>query len=108
MKKPKPEKESLRAEYDLRTLGNGVTGKYFQRATAGANLVLLDPDVAKVFPDAESVNRALRLLMEVAAAGNPVAQRKKPRTARPRQSGVPAKSAVSSRVVKSKGGTKRA
>ncbi len=53
----------MRPEYDLR---GGVRGKYYQRATAGTNLVLLEPDVARAFPDSNSVNRALRLLQEVA------------------------------------------
>jgi hypothetical protein len=41
-------------------LKGGVRGKYYKRAMAGTNLVLLDPDVARVFPDAKSVNQALR------------------------------------------------
>ena len=51
---------------DLRSLKGGVRGKYYQRAAAGTNLVLLEPDVARAFPDSTSVNRALRLLQEVA------------------------------------------
>jgi hypothetical protein len=57
----------LRPEYDLATLKGGVRGKYYKQASAGTNLVLLEPDVARVFPDSGSVNRALRLLQEVAA-----------------------------------------
>ena len=58
--------DDLRPEYDLARLKGGVRGKYHQRATAGTNLVLLEPDVARAFPDSNSVNRALRLLQEVA------------------------------------------
>ena len=58
--------DDLRPEYDLGRLKDSVRGKYYQRATAGTNLVLLEPDVARVFPDSNSVNRALRLLHEVA------------------------------------------
>jgi hypothetical protein len=58
--------DDLRPEYDLRTLKGGVRGKYYKQATAGTNLVLLEPDVARAFPDSGSVNRALRLLQEVA------------------------------------------
>jgi hypothetical protein len=47
-------------EYDLSTLKGGVRGNYCKRAPAGTNLVLLDPDVARIFPDAKSVNRTLR------------------------------------------------
>ena len=58
--------DDLRPEYDLSRLKGGVRGKYYKRATAGTNLVLLEPDVARAFPDSNSVNRALRLLQEVA------------------------------------------
>jgi hypothetical protein len=59
------EEDDLRPEYDLSKLKGGVRGKYVQRYKEGTNLVLLEPDVAEVFPDDESVNRALRLLMEI-------------------------------------------
>jgi hypothetical protein len=39
-----------------------VRGKYAERFARGTNLILLDSDVAEVFPDAESVNSALRAL----------------------------------------------
>lgn len=42
--------------------------RYYRQATAGTNLVLIEPELALVFPDAESVNRALRLLVEAAEA----------------------------------------
>ena len=38
----------------------GVRGKYYQQYRAGTNIVLLDPDVAKVFRDSVVVNQALR------------------------------------------------
>src|SRR5687767_12682179 len=60
-------KDELRPEYDLAKLKGGVRGKYYEQAAAGTNLVLLEPDVARAFPDSGSVNRALRLLQEVAA-----------------------------------------
>jgi hypothetical protein len=53
----------LRTEYDLSTLGRGVRGKYYSRAVAGTNLVLLEPDVAASFPDSRAVNEALRAQM---------------------------------------------
>lgn len=55
-----PEDEIL-PEYSLR---GGIRGKYAAQYAEGTNVVLLDPDVAEVFPDSESVNQALR---EVAA-----------------------------------------
>jgi hypothetical protein len=58
--------DDLRPEYDLTRLKGGVRGKYYKQAVAGTNLVLLEPDVARTFPDSNSVNRALRLLQEVA------------------------------------------
>ena len=58
--------DDLRPEYDLARLKGGVRGKYYKQAAAGTNLVLLEPDVARAFPDSTSVNRALRLLQEVA------------------------------------------
>jgi hypothetical protein len=58
----------LRPEYDLSKLKGGVRGKYYARARAGTNLVLIEPDLASVFPDTGSVNRALRLLADTAEA----------------------------------------
>jgi hypothetical protein len=58
--------DDLRPEYDLASLKGVVRGKYYKRAMAGTNLVLLEPDVARVFRDSDSVNRALRLLCDVA------------------------------------------
>jgi len=43
-------------------LKGGVRGKYYARAAKGTNLVLIDPDLANLFPDAEAVNRALRVI----------------------------------------------
>jgi hypothetical protein len=53
-----PDDEIL-PEYSLR---DGVRGKYAARYATGTNLVRLDADVAAVFPDSGSVNRALRAL----------------------------------------------
>ena len=55
--------DELRAEYDFSA---GVRGKHHLAYKAGTNVVVLDPDVAKAFPDASSVNQALRLLLELA------------------------------------------
>ena len=59
----------MRPEYDLSRLKGGVRGKYYKWAMAADNLVLIEPDLAKVFPGQESVNRALRLLLSAANAG---------------------------------------
>lgn len=62
----RPRRNDLRPEYDLSRLKRGVRGKYYKQAAAGTNLVLLDPDLTYGFPDSASVNRALRVLQDVA------------------------------------------
>ena len=57
--------DDLRPEYDLKRLKGGVRGKYYRQATAGTNLVLIEPDVLDVFPDGATVNQALRALAPV-------------------------------------------
>jgi hypothetical protein len=53
--------ETKRAEsFPCRT--RGVRGKYARRYAQGTNVVVLEPDVAKVFPSAEAVNDSLRAL----------------------------------------------
>jgi hypothetical protein len=64
-KKKKGADVDLLPEYDFSALKNGVRGKYAARFSAGTNLVLLSPDVAKYFPDEQSVNAALRTLIRV-------------------------------------------
>ncbi len=62
----KTESDELRPEYKLSTLKNKVRGKYAERYKDGTNVILLAPDVAAAFPDSDSVNAALRLLIDVA------------------------------------------
>jgi hypothetical protein len=59
-------KDDLRPEYDFSKLGKPARGKYAKEYQKGTNLVLLDKDVAKAFPDEKAVNDALRLLMNLA------------------------------------------
>ncbi len=49
----------MQANYDF---AGGVRGKYFRRYNRGANVVVLEPDVARVFSSPESVNESLRAL----------------------------------------------
>ena len=49
-------------EYDFK---GGVRGKYAARYAKGSNVVVLSPDVAKVFPDSTSANRALRAFVDM-------------------------------------------
>jgi uncharacterized protein len=70
MKKARATKQTddLRPEYNLFELGPMVRGKYYRQAVSGSNLILIEPELARVFPDSESVNRALRLLVKTAEA----------------------------------------
>lgn len=63
MNQAKQNPDELRPEYDF---SGGVRGKHHAAYKQGTNVVLLDSDVAKAFPDSSSVNRALRLLLEIA------------------------------------------
>jgi len=56
------DEHDLLPEYDFR---GGARGKYARRFSEGTNLVLLDADVRREFPSAESVNAALRFLIQV-------------------------------------------
>ena len=58
--------DNLRPEYDLSQLKGGICGKYYERAAAGTNLMLIEPDLVDLFPNSEAVNRALRVLAEAA------------------------------------------
>lgn len=58
--------DDLRPEYDLGTLTGRAQGKFYERARAGSNVVLLEPEIAEAFPDSKSVNEALGLLLRVA------------------------------------------
>jgi hypothetical protein len=51
----------MRSEYDF---SKGVVGKYAARYAAGTNVVLLDRDLARIFPDSQAVNDALRRLVK--------------------------------------------
>ncbi len=62
MKKATRAKEEVRDHYDFR---GGIRGKYAARYAEGTNVVVLDPDVAQMFPDRESVNEALRAVGQV-------------------------------------------
>ena len=67
MKKKRDEDlDEMRPEYDLSKLKFFGRGIYAERYRSGTNLVLLDRDVRKAFPDDESVNEALRVIAKVA------------------------------------------
>lgn len=63
-------KDTMRPEYDMR---GGVRGKYANRFPKDVVMVTLAPDVAAAFPDADSVNEALRVLLKAAKQVAPAA-----------------------------------
>ena len=58
--------EEMRTEYRREDLGKGVRGKHFAEYQKGSNLVLLTPELSKVFPTDEAVNSALSTLVGIA------------------------------------------
>ncbi len=56
-----PTEIEMLEEYDF---SQGVIGKYAKQYAEGTNIVVLEPDVAKVFPDSAAVNQALRQIIE--------------------------------------------
>ena len=64
-------KDELRQKYDLAKMKGGVRGKYAERCRQGSNVVVLAPDVAEAFPNADAVNEALRMLINVAKSTKP-------------------------------------
>jgi hypothetical protein len=63
-RKGKSDSDEMRPEYTF-DYAKGVRGKYYRRIMEeGTNVVLLDADVQKAFPDSASVNQALRTLMK--------------------------------------------
>lgn len=65
MKKTKKSGD-LRSEYKRSDFGVLVRGKYARRLHESSNVVVLDPEIADLFPNAASVNTALRALAEIA------------------------------------------
>jgi len=66
MKKQTEPNDELRTEYDMKSLlKDGVRGKYATRYGAGTNLVLLEPEVARAFPNEKAVNDALKLVIKL-------------------------------------------
>ena len=56
----------LRSEYKRSDFGTLVRGKYVERLRASSNVVVIDPEVADLFPNAAAVNAALRSLADIA------------------------------------------
>lgn len=66
MKKGDRKSDELRPEYRREDFGPMVRGKYALRMRESSNVVVLDPDIAEAFPNAQAVNQALRSLIELA------------------------------------------
>jgi len=77
--------EDMRPEYDF-DYSTAVRGKYYQRLLKeGANVVVLDPDVAKAFRSSAAVNEALRSLLKMSEATRRLTSRSSVRATSARQ-----------------------
>ena len=81
-KKAETVAEEMAPEYDFSSMGRPVRGKYFERLKGGSNLVLLDPEISKAFPTSESVNEALRSLLDLARRVDERPSKRAPRRSR--------------------------
>ena len=66
VKKAKSKSDELRAEYRRSDFGKLERGKYYERIKASSKVVVLDAEVAAVFPNSAAVNKALHSLVDVA------------------------------------------
>jgi hypothetical protein len=81
MKKAKATRSgTLRPEYKRSDFGEMVRGKYAARTAETTNVVMLDPEVARAFPNDQAVNNALRSLIDIAKASARPARRSRPRS----------------------------
>jgi len=81
MKKAKSRSDELRGEYKRSDFKKLERGRYYKRVRANSNVVVLDPELADVFPNAAAVNKALHSLAELAEAvtsgfGQPAGRRR--------------------------------
>ena len=76
--------KEIRAEYRREDLGKGVRGKHLADFAKGSNLVLLTPEMAKIFPTNESVNAALSSLVGIARSATGITSRSSSRTTKRR------------------------
>jgi hypothetical protein len=83
--KSNPPSDDMRAEYDF-DYAKAVRGKYYRRLLKeGANVVVLDPDVAKAFRSSAAVNEALRSLLRMSEATRRLTSRSSGRAASARR-----------------------
>ncbi len=65
MKKAKSTSDELRSEYKRSDFRKLERGRYYERIRASSNVVVLDPEIAAIFPNSAVVNKALNSLVEV-------------------------------------------
>lgn len=71
----KPKSDDLRPEYQF-DYSKAVRGKYYKRILKeGTNVVVLEPDVAKAFPNSAAVNNALRVVLKAGQAAQRLTRR---------------------------------
>ena len=75
MKKTKSTPDVLRSEYKRSDFGKLERGKYYERVKASSNVVVLDSEVAAVFPNTAAVNKALHSLVDVAQKASGLTRR---------------------------------
>ena len=75
MKKVSSISDDLRTEYRRSDFDKLERGKYYKRVLANSNVVVIDPDVAAVFPNSTEVNKALHTLVDVAQKASGLTRR---------------------------------
>lgn len=63
----------MTTEYNPDIFDDAVVGKYAKRVAESSNVVMLPPDLAKAFPNAEAVNNSLRQVLQLANSVRSVA-----------------------------------
>jgi hypothetical protein len=77
MKRTSAKDPDMRDEYDFT---GAVVGKYAARFGEGSNVIVLDPDVAQIFPDSTSVNQTLRAIGQIVQELNRPKERRRTRS----------------------------
>jgi hypothetical protein len=86
MRKAKLQSDEPRAQYKRSDFSKLERGKYYDRVRANSNVIVLDPEIAAVFPNSAAVNKVLHSLVELAEAASG-SNSSSGRRAHPRQSG---------------------
>jgi hypothetical protein len=81
------ENDEMRSSYNF-DYSQAARGKYYRQTLAGAGIVMLEPDVAKVFRSSAAVNEALRGLLRMAAEAQRLTARTAKRSTRKRKNRV--------------------